>query len=148
MWCINIDGASRGNPGVSGAGIVIRKNDKIVFKGGYSIGQLTNNQAEYWALVIALAIFYNDYYINDIKPLLIKSDSQLLVNQINKIFTVKNQDLIKLFNLANGFLVKISDYKVVHVYRENNTTADKLANEGIDNKIKVPDYVKKYILKP
>jgi ribonuclease HI len=143
MWYINVDGASRGNPGKAGVGIVIKQSHLVCFKEGYSVGTMTNNQAEYWSLIIALAIFVHEYK-ND-QHLVIRSDSQLLVNQLNGLYAVKNQELKVLYKKVEYFLQKIPKYSIEHVYREQNILADEQANFGIDQNISVPAQVRRYL---
>jgi ribonuclease HI len=143
MWYINVDGASRGNPGKAGVGIVIKEAHLICFKQGYSVGSMTNNQAEYWALIIALAVFVNEFK-ND-NQLIIRSDSQLLVNQLNGLYAVKNSELKILYQKVGQFLQKIPKYSIEHIYREQNQLADEQANIGIDNNISVPAHLRRYL---
>jgi ribonuclease HI len=143
MWYINVDGASRGNPGKAGVGIVIKDSQHICFKQGYAVGNMTNNQAEYWALIIALAVLVNEFKNCD--QLVIRSDSQLLVNQLNGVYTVKNQELKLLYQKVAYFLQKISKYTIEHVYREQNILADEQANIGIDQNILVPAQIRRYL---
>jgi len=137
---IYTDGASRGNPGPASIGVVISdEKGKEIKKYSQFIGQSTNNQAEYEAVIFAL---------KKIKALLgkktaenleveIRSDSELLTSQLSggyKILDKNIQDLfIKVWNL------KI-DYKKVNfvlVPREKNTMADFLANEALDQEDRV-----------
>jgi len=143
MWYINVDGASRGNPGKAGVGIVIKDSHVVCFKQGYSVGIMTNNQAEYWALIIALSVFVNEFK-ND-EQLVIRSDSQLLVNQLNGSYSVKNPELKILYQKVLHFLQKIPKYSVEHIYREQNTLADEQANLGIDQNISVPTQIRRYL---
>ena len=124
---INIDGASRGNPGLSGIGIVITKGNSKILECKEFIGKKTNNQAEYAALKKALQIAST--LDNEITIL---SDSELVVNQRNNRFKVRNKQLKmisrEISNLEGGFKTVI--YK--HISREENGSADLLANQAID----------------
>lgn len=127
MLIINIDGASRGNPGLSGIGIVVTKvNSKIVEYKEF-IGEKTNNQAEYAALKRALQIAST--LDNEITIL---SDSELVVSQRNNRYKVRNKQLKmisrEISNLETSFKTVI--YK--HISREKNGSADLLANQAID----------------
>lgn len=144
MWYINVDGASRGNPGKAGVGIVIKEAHLICFQKGYALGNMTNNQAEYWALIIALAVFVNEFNNNN-NDLVIRSDSQLLVNQLNGSYSVKNPELKLLYQKVIKFLQKIPKYSIEHVYREKNILADEQANLGIDQNILVPSQIRRYL---
>ena len=131
-----VDGASRNNPGPSGAGIYISKNDEDIAKKGFFLGKKTNNEAEYLALIIG--VFYSLKYLSDGDKLKIYSDSQLLVRQLIGEYKVKKPELRKLFNILNSALEDVS-YSVHHVMREKNTIADSLANKGVEDKIKLPE---------
>ncbi|HYA82018.1 MAG TPA: ribonuclease HI family protein [Candidatus Bathyarchaeia archaeon] len=134
MLSIHIDGASRGNPGHSGIGIVITKdNDKIAEYKEF-VGMKTNNQAEYIALKKALEIASN---IDD--EITVLSDSELVINQRTHRYKVRNKQLKMLFreisNLEKYFRTVI--YR--HIPREVNAYADCLANQAIDERIKYID---------
>ncbi len=135
VWQLFIDGASKNNPGPSGSGFVIMKNKEIVFRQGFYLGKKTNNQAEYYALV--LGIFFAKKYINKDDFLTIISDSQLLVRQMNGIYKVKDMHLAQLKNLSIDWLQGYR-YKVQHVLREFNKLADEMANCGVEKKTSLP----------
>lgn len=129
---INIDGASRGNPGPSAIGIVTYKNGCLLEEISEYIGEKTNNFAEYTALIKALEISIERGF-NNVE---IRSDSELVVKQINKEYKVKDADIKELFDKANELITKIKNVKIIHVKREDNLKADKLANnalKGIEN---------------
>ena len=136
---IHIDGAARGNPGPAGAGIYLVYKHKAVVKKGLYLGEKTNNQAEYFALVFAL-LFVNELCekekITD-APLHIFSDSELLVRQMNGVYKIKNKELARLKHFIDKQLIKYT-YQCTHVMREKNKEADKLANDGVDKKTKIP----------
>ena len=135
------DGASRGNPGKSGAGIFIidEYNKKTISLKQY-LGILTNNEAEYRALIIALeylAEFTNTPGRFNINFL---SDSQLLINQINGIYSVKSPNIIPLYNKAKKLIENLNAaYSFKHIPRTLNFKADKLANSAIDYNIEKLD---------
>jgi len=130
-WKIFVDGASRGNPGPAGAGIVITKNDRLIEKHGYFLEKKTNNQAEYFALLFGIFLITEHFCIE--KNIIFFSDSELLVRQINGLYRVKNQLLLPLFNRAQEAMAQI-DYKIKHIPRSENSYADAMANKGIDSK--------------
>ncbi len=134
-WKLFIDGAARNNPGLAGAGVYILKDDQPFEKKGFFLGSKTNNQAEYLALLLGL-IFLKQY-IQSGDLVLVVSDSELLVKQIKGIYKVKNSALKPLNMAAKKLLIGI-DYDIAHVMRENNTQADALANQGIDDRIRIP----------
>lgn len=135
VWQLSIDGASKNNPGPAGSGFVIMKNKEIVCKQGFYLGKRTNNQAEYYALV--LGIFFVKKYMKKDEHVTIISDSQLLVRQMNGIYKVKDAYLAQLKNLAALWLQGYR-YKISHVLREFNTVADEMANRGVTTKTAVP----------
>lgn len=134
-WQLFIDGASKNNPGPAGSGFVIIKNKEVVCRQGFYLGKKTNNQAEYYALV--LGIFFAKKYIKKDELFTIISDSQLLVRQMNGIYKVKDAHLAQLKNLAIDWL-RGYRYKVHHVLREHNTLADEMANRGVEKKTSIP----------
>lgn len=134
-WQLFIDGASKNNPGPAGSGFVIIKNKEVVCRQGFYLGKKTNNQAEYYALV--LGIFFAKKYIKKDELCTIISDSQLLVRQMTGIYKVKDAHLAQLKNLAIDWLQGYR-YKVQHVLREHNTLADEMANRGVEKKTSLP----------
>ena len=130
-FIINTDGGARGNPGPSAIGVVIRDTKgNVVFQAGKYIGETTNNQAEYQAVVFA----FEKALELGATELEFKLDSELVVKQLTGEYKVKNQDLaqqfLKIWNLQNKF-IKVS-YK--HVYREANKEADELVNKALDER--------------
>lgn len=125
IWC---DGAARGNPGPGGIGIVIKDDDGKTIKQHFEfIGHVTNNVAEYTALIKSLNLAGELGF----SALKIHMDSELVVKQVNGEYKVKNEGLRPLFFQAAGLLSGLK-FSVVHVDREKNKEADKLANEAID----------------
>jgi ribonuclease HI len=135
-WKLYIDGASRNNPGLSGAGVYILKDSKPVFARGYFLGVKTNNQAEYLALLIGLHVVTALMGEQDL--LLITSDSLLLVRQLKGEYAIRNEYIRTAHIVAKQLLEDIK-YDVGHVLRDNNKHADALANKGIDEKMRVPE---------
>jgi len=117
-----IDGASSGNPGPAGIGVVIYcGKDELLSESKY-IGETTNNVAEYTALTHLLDLCKK----YDIKKIKVFSDSELLVKQVNGEYKVKNENLKKFF--FSIFRHKNHmDFIIEHVPREQNKEADKLA---------------------
>ncbi|TSC95728.1 MAG: ribonuclease H [Parcubacteria group bacterium Athens1014_10] len=122
------DGGASGNPGPAGIGVVIRdQENKIIAEYSKYIGETTNNQAEYQALILALEKAKKmeaqeiDCYL----------DSELVVKQLNREYKVKDKDLgllfIKAWNLSQGFK-KINFH---HIPREKNKEADALVKKAI-----------------
>jgi ribonuclease HI len=125
----NIDGGSRGNPGPSAYGVIIRDGSgAIVAKLKKYIGRMTNNVAEYYGLIAAL-----DYAESHaVKAIRIESDSELLVKQMRGLYKVKSEDLRPLFERALKMSKTFESFRIEHVYREQNREADALANEALD----------------
>ena len=130
---IYTDGAARGNPGPAGAGVVIKdagmKNIKELCD---YLGETTNNQAEYRALILAL----NSAVELSADELDIFADSELMVSQLKGLYKVKNEGLKPLFNEARDLFRKFKSCRISHVPREKNKEADKLANRAIDDHYK------------
>jgi len=136
---IFVDGASRHNPGPAGAGIYITHTDETLCKVGYYLGNKTNNQAEYLAVLIALLIVQPELNKRQLTNphFVITSDSQLLVRQMSGQYRVKNPGIAQIKRVIDE-LLRNRSYEFRHVLRENNTMADKLANHGINTKKKLP----------
>jgi len=123
------DGASRGNPGRAGAGVVIRDGQgKTVKTAVKYLGVATNNVAEYEALILALEKARE----MGGPPIAIFSDSELMVKQIRGEYGVKNSNLIPLYRKACTLLKGFERYKITHIVRSKNSEADELANRAID----------------
>lgn len=134
------DGASRGNPGHSGIGIVIYDENNFILRTYKEyIGEATNNQAEYRAILKSLDIIkkLRTNIEVDFDFVEFYSDSELIVNQINFDFQAKDPDLALLNNKFHVIIKKLNiPYTVSHIDRSKNKNADKLANLAIDRKIK------------
>ena len=125
----NIDGASRGNPGPAAYAVILHAPDgSKLCEFAKMIGRETNNIAEYYGLVAAL-----DYAASHgIRALRVRSDSELLVRQMQGRYKVKNAALKTLHERAQK-LARALDYFVIeHVMREQNRDADALANVALD----------------
>jgi ribonuclease HI len=126
------DGASRGNPGESGVGIVLKDElgNLIASHFGY-IGQATNNIAEYTALAACLKLVQGI----GCNHLIVHSDSELMVRQLNGEYKVKDEQLKKHFRHIQKILTASPfQFAIEHLPREKNREADLLANRGIDTK--------------
>jgi ribonuclease HI len=125
----NIDGASRGNPGPASYAVVIRDpSGKTILELAKNIGRETNNVAEYYALLAAL-----DYATShNVSSLRIRSDSELLVRQMQGRYKVKSADLKPLHERASKMAKQIGYFAIEHVRRELNRDADALANVALD----------------
>ena len=126
---IYTDGASRGNPGHAGTGIVILdKNGKVLDQFGEYIGKATNNVAEYKGLISALKKA-KKYLPCSVSLML---DSELVVRQIKGEYRTKDETLKAYLEFASQLLSEFDRYEVKHIPREKNKAADRLANQAID----------------
>ena len=126
MITVYIDGASIGNPGKVGIGYLIYKDSKLLKQEGVYLGIQTNNFAEYMALIFALTAALS---LGENKCQVF-SDSQLLCEQINGNYKVKNKNIYALFVLAKKIISQFKSFSVKHINREENKEADKLAKEA------------------
>lgn len=132
---IYTDGGARGNPGPAGIGIVVTCGSEIKEISKY-IGEATNNQAEYAAVVDALNFIKNKYGSEEIN-LEFMIDSELVVEQLNGRYKVKNEGLKPLFEDVQSLLLDINGQATfTHVRREKNKEADKLVNDALDKHMK------------
>ena len=132
-WLLAVDGAARGNPGLAGCGAVIYdEHGAVVRELTRYLGRATNNVAEYEALLMGLEALA----AMGAKRIRIQSDSELLVRQLNGQYKVKNEKLIPLFQRAQRLLQRFERFRIVHVRREANQAADRLANLAIDDAAK------------
>ena len=132
---MHIDGASRNNPGKAGAGFCLQRGEVKLCEQGFFVGHRTNNQAEYFALLLGL--YFAKEYLDLGDKLLVFSDSQLLVRQMTGEYKIRDP-LLKKMKVVADYLIK--NYKVTfcHVYREQNERADFLANRGIEKMVVMP----------
>lgn len=126
---LRTDGASRGNPGHAAAGVVIEDTQgKLLARGKKYLGKLTNNQAEYSALILGLRSIakYQPETVH------VYMDSELIVNQMNGRYQVKNVDMKPLHEEAKRLAGALPAVTFTHVVRAENHLADALANEALD----------------
>jgi ribonuclease HI len=130
---IYTDGASRGNPGPSSLGVVFCDSRGVVLK-QYSekIENTTNNVAEYEAVIFALKKAKALYGKKKDYQVIIRSDSKLLVSQLNGQFKVKDENIQKLFVKVWNLMIDFKQVIFELIPREKNRLADKLANEALD----------------
>jgi ribonuclease HI len=126
---LNIDGASRGNPGPASYGVVVRNGQGERLDGlSGRLGRGTNNYAEYQALIAGL-----EYALkNGHTRVEVRSDSELLVNQMCGAYTVRSAILRPLYDRAKLLSRKFERFSIRHVPREENREADRLANHALD----------------
>lgn len=128
------DGASRGNPGLAGIGVVICNEDNDISETHKKfIGEYTNNSAEYLALIESVKILKRSEL--NFSHITFYLDSELVVKQIKGEYKIKHSDLIK---LSLEFWKEIKslnkNFSIFHIPREKNKAADRLANEAIDQR--------------
>jgi ribonuclease HI len=129
-----VDGGSRGNPGLAGAGVVICEDGgQLLFEAGYFLGRQTNNSAEYHALIRALERAGQC----PPQPVIVHSDSELLVRQITGRYRVKSALLAPLVHQVQMNLLRIGHWSIRHVRRDQNVRADQLANLAMDRQCDV-----------
>lgn len=127
---IYVDGASRGNPGPSGIGYcVVDIDGKIISQGGKFIGFATSRVAEYYAMKNGLELALS----LGLKSVHFISDSLMVINQLNGIFTVKNQDILPIYRDIQDKIESFDSISFTHVTREQNLIADHEANLAIDH---------------
>lgn len=131
-----IDGASRGNPGDAGFGVLFEIDGRREEVVGF-LGRTTNNVAEYAALVAALTHAVE----SGCEALELYSDSQLLVRQIEGAYRVKAAHLVPIFLRVLSLRRRLDRFTIHHVPREENREADALANRAIDRREPAPDWL-------
>jgi len=136
-YIIYTDGGSRGNPGPSGAGAVIQDKDgKILKEATKYTGEQTNNYAEYEAVVIGLEALKKLVPEKDRKnvEIEVRMDSELIQKQLTNEYQVKKENLFGQYIRVHNIQVKhFPNIMFVHVPREKNEHADKLANDAMDS---------------
>jgi ribonuclease HI len=131
VWSLYCDGASRGNPGQAGAGaVLIDASGAVQGQYGEYLGQVTNNVAEYQALILGLRMARS----LSIKKIRVFADSELLVRQLKGQYRVKAAHLLPLYEAAQRIRQEFETFDISHVPREMNSLADSLANAAIDQK--------------
>jgi len=130
-FIIYTDGGARGNPGPAGIGAVLKnKEGKTVATISEYIGEATNNQAEYRAVVVALGKAKKlgaqelEFYL----------DSELVVKQLNREYKVKDKNLAPLFVKIYNAVLSFKKVTFKHIGREKNEEADRLVNKAIDSR--------------
>ena len=126
---IHSDGAARGNPGPAAIGATIKdEQGKLITSISQRIGNTTNNQAEYRAIIAALEKAVS----LDITHVEVNSDSELVVRQIKGSYRVKKAELKPLHQRVKQLQNSLEGFTITHVPREQNVEADKLANRALD----------------
>ncbi len=129
-YTLYFDGASRGNPGRSGLGFLVYKDNYEIYKCSKYIGDnYTNNYAEYMGVYEGLKWCFE----NKINNLTIKGDSQLVIKQLKGEYKVNSPNLQELYDKCSKLLKLFDNYELYHIDRKLNSEADKLANLSLDN---------------
>lgn len=127
---IYTDGAARGNPGPASIGAIIKdETGNVMARLSRRIGITTNNQAEYRAVITALekAVSLGAKYV------ILKSDSELVVKQINGRYKIKNAALRPLYQEVVKLTGSLESFTISYIPRAQNAEADALANKALDN---------------
>jgi len=136
---IYTDGGARGNPGPAALGVLfLGEKGQILKEYSQYLGEKTNNEAEYLALIFALkkakALFGKEKI--ESLPIDLKSDSELLIKQMKGEYKIKTSAIQNLFLEAWNLKIEFKNLKFYSVSREENKRADKLVNEALDNQAK------------
>ena len=121
------DGACSGNPGPAGIGVVIKQGGAVIKEISRSIGDATNNIAEYAALICAL----QEALILKADDVLIKTDSELMYKQVMGAYAVKHANIKPLFEQVKHLSTGFKQFRLEHVFREGNKEADKLSRQSL-----------------
>lgn len=133
-FTMNFDGCSKGNPGLGGAGAVIYYNNEEIWSGSFFVGEnATNNHAEYAGLILGLQQA-KELQINS---LLVKGDSQLVINHMIGIYSCKSPNLIELYLKAKELEKNFDIINYEHVLRNLNKRADELSNIALEDYLKM-----------
>lgn len=125
-YLLRFDGASKGNPGISGAGAVLYENGKEIWSTSRYLGIQTNNYAECFAVILGI----DEACRRKIKDLEVEGDSMLVINHLKGKWKVKNEYLKNLYLSIHQTLKQFNNITYKHIYRNNNKRADELANIG------------------
>jgi len=124
-----VDGGARGNPGPAAIAAIIKdERERLITSLSRRIGIGTNNQAEYRALIAALekAISLGA------RQVYVKSDSELMVKQLNGNYRVKNASLKPLYQKVQQLQSSLQEFTIAHIPRQQNREADRLVNRALD----------------
>jgi ribonuclease HI len=133
---IYTDGGSRGNPGKAAIGVVFcNENEQVIKKFGEYLGDnLTNNDAEYRAIIFALKKFKALFgkAIAEISDVEMRADSELVVKQLNGEYRLQDHKIQQFFIEIWNMKFDFKSVKFKHIPREKNKEADRLVNEALD----------------
>ena len=132
------DGGSRGNPGPAALGVVIQdENGNLIKEYGEFLGEKTNNEAEYEAVIFALKKIKHLFGKKKIKEMevAVKTDSELLTRQLNGEYKIENANLQSLFMKVWNLKIDFGEINFQHVAREKNKRADRLVNNILNSRL-------------
>jgi ribonuclease HI len=127
-FTVNVDGGARGNPGPAAIGVVLRDGGEIVEEVGETIGEATNNVAEYRALLRGIELA-SEHGAGDLELI---GDSELVVRQVEGRYKVKNAGMKELHEEVKRALRGLDSWSIRHVRRAENADADRLVNQALD----------------
>ncbi len=127
---IFVDGACKGNPGAAAIGVVIFENQKKIKEVSRTIGEATNNIAEYKALLCAL----EEAKLLKASKIKIYTDSELMFYQFSGRYQVKSEHLKIFFDQAQKLAKEFKSVEIKNIPREKNKEADQLATQALKNK--------------
>jgi ribonuclease HI len=130
-WYIYVDGACSGNPGDAGAGVVVLDGEsRELFRESVYLGHMTNNMAEYEALLIGL----KKAEASSVEDLTVYTDSLLVANQVKGGYKINNARLKQYVEEAARIILSFKAFRLNYIPREQNRLADKLAKDGVNKK--------------
>jgi ribonuclease HI len=128
-YILYFDGCSKGNPGLGGAGAVLYKDGEEIWGSSQLVGEkVTNNVAEYIGLIMGL----KEVYTRQIKNIIVRGDSQLVIKQMKGEYKVKSSNLVEYYQQAKLLEKHVGNIVFEHVYRDKNKRADELSNMALD----------------
>jgi len=127
---VSFDGASRGNPGRSAVAYVVSDGDGVVRRENAVIGEATNNEAEYVALLRGL-VEARELGYSVVEAV---GDSELVVKQVGGEWRCRAKNLKPLHDEVNEIIEDFDGFEIRHVPREENSEADELANAALDRR--------------
>jgi ribonuclease HI len=122
------DGGARGNPGPAASGVVIKNETEVVWEQGIYLGEMSNNQAEYLALLAGL----DKAKELQAHSIVVHMDSQLVVEQVNRRYKVKDEGMKQRWGEVQALLENFAEWSVSYVPRAMNKRADQLVNQALD----------------